>query len=231
MQLPSRLFLLLLLFAAANPMYGQTVHLTGRVHVSNKKGPVKDSSDVVVWLTPRNGVAPPPPPRQYRLVQQDKRFHPHLLIVPLGAVVEFPNRDPFFHNVFSVYEGTPFDLGLYESGSSKLVHFDRPGPSYIFCNIHPEMSAVVLALKTPYFARTTAKGEYAIDVPAGEYEMEVWYERSRPDDLKKLARRVEITPESSDLGRIALSEAPSLAEGHKNKYGQTYEDTPKYPIP
>jgi hypothetical protein len=154
-----------------------------------------------------------------------------LLIVPLGAVVEFPNKDPFFHNVFSVYEGTPFDLGLYESGSSKFVHFDRPGPSYIFCNIHPEMSAVVLALKTPYFARTNARGEYAINVPAGDYEMEVWYERSRPEDLKKLTRRVEITPESAEIGRISLSEAPSFAEGHKNKYGQTYEDTPKYPLP
>jgi plastocyanin len=221
----------LLLLTAVLPVYGQTVHVTGKINVSDKKGPVKDASDVVVWLTPRSGRAPAPPAQKYRLVQQDKRFHPHLLIVPLGAVVEFPNHDPFFHNVFSVYEGTPFDLGLYESGSSKLVRFDRPGPSYIFCNIHPEMSAVVLALKTPYFARTNARGEYALDVPPGDYEMEVWYERSRPEDLKKLERRVEIKPESTELGRISLSEAPSLAEGHKNKYGQTYEDIPKYPVP
>jgi hypothetical protein len=231
MRLTSRLYFFLPLFVFIQCLPAQTVHVTGRVQVSGRRGPGKDASDVVVWLTPRNGVMPPPAPRQYRLVQQDKRFHPHLLIVPLGAVVEFPNRDPFFHNVFSVYEGTPFDLGLYESGSSKLVRFDRPGPSYIFCNIHPEMSAVVLALKTPYFSRTNAKGEFAIDVPAGDYEMEVWYERSRPEDLKKLTRRVTITAASAEIARISLSEAPSLAEGHKNKYGQTYEDTPRYPLP
>ena len=76
----------------------------------------------------------------------------------LGSAVLFPNEDPFFHNVFSVYEGTRFDLGLYESGSSKEVRFNRPGPSYIFCNIHPEMSAVIMVMTTPYYATTDADG-------------------------------------------------------------------------
>ena len=185
------------------------------------------------WSGSRHATAtaPPMPPKQYRLVQQDKHFHPHLLIVPVGAEVEFPNQDPFFHNVFSVYEGTPFDLGLYESGSSRPVHFNRPGPSYIFCNIHPEMSAVILALRTPYYVRTNAKGEYTLDVAPGEYELEVWYERARPEDLKALSRRVAISADSSEVSLIKVTEVPSLAEGHKNKYGQTYEQTPQYPIP
>lgn len=211
--------------------WAQSVHVSGTIAVVGKRGPVKDAANVVVWLTPRDHAIPPFPPRTYRLVQHNKQFEPHLLIVPVGAVVDFPNKDPLFHNVFSVYEGTPFDLGLYESGSSKPVHFNRPGPSYIFCNIHPEMSAVVLALKTPYYAVTDTKGNFAMDVPPGEYELEVWYERARPEDLKALSRRITIPEAPTELGRLSLKQAPSLAEGHKNKYGQTYESTPQYPIP
>ena len=219
------------LFATFSASYAQTVHVTGSVQISGKKGTAKDAANVVVWLTPRSGPAPEVPQKQYRLTQQGKHFEPHLLIVPVGAVVEFPNKDPFFHNVFSVYEGTPFDLGLYESGSSKPVHFNRAGPSYIFCNIHPEMSAVVLALKTPYYATTNSKGEYGIDLPAGDYELGLWYERTSPEELKNLSRRVTVSEGTTDIGRTKLTEVPSLAEGHKNKYGQTYEKTPNYPVP
>lgn len=208
----------------------QDIHVEGHVQISGKKGTVKNASGVVVWLVPRDRPAPPTPNKQYRLVQQDKRFEPHLLIVPVGAAVEFPNKDPFFHNVFSVYEGTPFDLGLYESGSSKEVHFNRPGPSYVFCNIHPEMSAVVLALKTPYYAVSNAKGEYNLEVPAGDYDLGVWYERTRPADLKSLGRRVSLTAAAPEIARIDLKQSPSLAEGHKNKYGQSYEEDPHYPM-
>ena len=76
-------------------------------------------------------------------------FTPHILVVPVGSVVRFPNADPFFHNVFSLFDGKRFDLGLYEAGSTKEVTFSREGLSYIFCNIHPEMSAVVISLSTP----------------------------------------------------------------------------------
>ena len=107
----------------------------------------------MVWLSPIGSHTPnrPFPKRTLRLTQHNKSFEPHLLVVPVGAVVQFPNRDPFFHNVFSLFEGKRFDLGLYEAGTTRNVSFDRPGVSYIFCNIHAEMSAVVIALDTPYF--------------------------------------------------------------------------------
>jgi hypothetical protein len=90
---------------------------------------------------------PPASPAQTpRLVQKNKSFEPHILVIPAGSMVEFPNHDPFFHNVFSLFEGKRFDLGLYEAGTSRMVRFDRPGISYIFCNIHPEMSAVIITL-------------------------------------------------------------------------------------
>ena len=100
-------------------------------------------------------------------MQRNKSFDPHVLVVPVGSVVAFPNHDPFFHNVFSLFEGKRFDLGLYEAGSTRDVHFDKPGISYIFCNIHPEMSAVVLALDTPYYGVSDPHGQVVIaNVPA-----------------------------------------------------------------
>ena len=109
---------------------------------------------MVLWLTSVGGAATPSSPPQPdsnrpRLVQKNKSFEPHVLVVPVGSSVEFPNRDPFFHNVFSLFEGKRFDLGLYEAGSTRNVVFDKPGISYIFCNIHSEMSAVVIAVEQP----------------------------------------------------------------------------------
>src|SRR5882724_88559 len=146
--------LLLLLFMGCGLGWAQQVTVTGRVAWSGvRRGRKYDASQVVVWLTPvgtssESKQAPGPPPK---LVQKSKSFSPHLLIVPVGSTVEFPNRDPFFHNVFSLFEGKRFDLGLYEAGTSRIVHFDRAGISYIFCNIHPEMSAVVITLPTPFY--------------------------------------------------------------------------------
>jgi len=96
---------------------------------------MKDASNVVVWLVPQTpGLIAPASNEnpQYRIVQHNKMFEPNFLVVPVGSVVDFPNLDPWFHNVFSLYRGKKFDLGLYEAGSHKQVKFDRPGASYIF---------------------------------------------------------------------------------------------------
>jgi len=158
-----------------------------------------------------------------RLVQKDKRFDPHLLVVPAGTPVEFPNRDPFFHNVFSLFEGKRFDLGLYEAGTTRVVRFDRPGVSYIFCNIHPEMSAVVVALKTPYYGISDAAGKITMEgVPEGRYSMQVWAESASVDSLKALARQITISSNSHSLGAVRIVE-DSPPGPHKNKYGRDYD--------
>jgi hypothetical protein len=163
-------------------------------------------------------------------VQKDKAFHPHILVVPAGAVVDFPNHDPFFHNVFSLFDGKRFDLGLYEAGSTRRVHFDRPGISYIFCNIHAQMSGVVIALDTPYYAISQRSGVFTIPaVPPGNYELQVWYEGSTPDVLKALARRITIPENGISLAAIHVLENTSLLP-HKNKYGQEYDPTTYDPL-
>jgi len=198
----------------------------------------KNASNVVLWLTALDRPAAlrpanaPSSPQRPRLTQKDKKFDPHILVIPVGIAVDFPNRDPFFHNVFSLFEGKRFDLGLYEAGTSRMVHFDRAGVSYIFCNIHPEMSAVVIALTTPYYAVSDSAGRISIaNVPAGRYTAQLWAEGVSSENLKALSREVTISESASSLGTFRVVE-DSSPKAHKNKYGRDY-DAPgsEYPPP
>jgi len=227
------------LTCAAIPASGQQNAVTMRVVIQNKAGPKRektgngkiDASNVVVWLKPlvpgAAGSTPEAAKKKWQLLQHNKSFQPHVLVVPVGAVVDFPNHDPFFHNVFSLFDGKRFDLGLYEAGATNSARFDRLGVSFLFCNIHPEMSAVVVAVDTNYFGISDGAGNISIpDVPEGKYELHVWYERSLPEDLKGLTRRVSNASGGTDLGTIGVPENPSFTAAHKNKYGQDYTPPP-----
>jgi plastocyanin len=205
--------------------------VTAQVELSSESSVhhAKNRANVVVWLSALQDASPVrpasnrEPAQRLRLLQKDKRFEPHVLVVPVGAAVEFPNHDPFFHNVFSLFEGKRFDLGLYEAGTSRLVHFDRPGVSYIFCNIHPEMSAVVVALKTPYFTISDAAGKIAVTrVPVGRYLMQVWAEGVSAENLKAMNREVTVSGVEYSLGVLRVVEDAPPAP-HKNKYGRDYD--------
>jgi len=210
----------------------QNFEVTGSVDITEHEQKVSDESGAIVQLTPVGGDVVPASPRTARMTQKDKRFDPHLVVIPVGSSVEFPNKDPFFHNVFSVYQGTKFDLGLYEAGTSKTVRFSRPGPSFIFCNVHPEMSAVIFSVKSPYYAVTGPGGTFTVSVPAGEYSMTVWYERARAEDLQRLSSTVRVTG-ATRVATLAITQSPSLAMNHKNKYGRDYdhEHAPSYKVP
>ncbi len=185
----------------------------------------KDASQVVVWLAPMNVVQQVRvTQRHYRLLQRNKRFEPGLLVIPVGSVVDFPNADPWFHNVFSLYRGKRFDLGLYQAGAQRSVRFDRVGPSYLFCNIHPEMTGVVLTVDSELFAATDKNGRYSIaEVAPGKYVLHVWYENAAPEALEALARPVNIEAETRTLPLISIAVTKQTQTEHKNKYGQDYD--------
>ena len=185
-----------------------------------------DASHVVVWLTPVNVVQPVRATERshYRLLQHNKRFEPGLLVVPVGSVVDFPNADPWFHNVFSLYRGKRFDLGLYQAGTQRSVKFDRVGPSYLFCNIHPEMTGVVLAVDSDLFAVTAKNGRYSLaGVAPGKYFLHVWYENTAPELLESLTRPVLIEAQTRTLPAISIAVTKQTQTEHKNKYGQDYD--------
>jgi plastocyanin len=187
-----------------------------------------DASNIVIWLTPLGpsaGTVPALPSGHSapQIAQISKSFDPHVLVIQVGTAVQFPNKDPFLHNVFSLFDGKRFDLGFYEAGSSKTVHFDRPGVSFLFCNIHPEMSGAVVSVDTPYFGMSDRNGRVTIpNVPDGRYQLNVWYERSLPEDLKTAGRTVTISDATRVLESVRVIENPNFSLEHKNKYGQDY---------
>lgn len=197
----------------------------GKMAAADKRKP-GDFSNVAVWLVPLDSDAPPAAAsarRARELVQRNKMFEPHVLVVQVGTEVEFPNEDPFLHNVFSLFNGKRFDLGFYEAGSSRSVRFDRAGVSFLFCNIHPDMSALVVAVETPYFVLSDGSGRVAIaNVPDGRYRLHAWYERSLAPDLEALNRTVTISDSSRSLEPLVVPENPNFTLAHKNKYGQNY---------
>jgi plastocyanin len=218
----------ILLCAARARSYAQSADVTLRVDFAARAGrhrAADASTPSVAWLTPLSGDPPsgnPSEPHTYRMVQKNKRFDPHFLVVPVGSNVEFPNEDPFFHNVFSLYNGKRFDLGLYETGSERGVRFDREGVSYIFCNIHPEMGAVILALATPYYAISRDGAITISHVPPGRYTLNLWSEVATADSLNAARRQLTVTEQGAALGAITLVAAPSPIVHHANKFGESY---------
>jgi plastocyanin len=183
------------------------------------------ATPAVAWLEPLAGTpaAPFVSNEGYTLLQKNRAFVPHLLIVPVGSVVVFPNADPFFHNVFSLFDGKRFDLGLYEAGSSKSVTFSREGVSYIFCNIHPEMSAVVLALSTSLYAVAKDKDSFVLSsVAPGDYKLHIWIEGVPPPVLASLTRQIHLGSNTLDLGQITVPATDPKAQTHTNKFGKPY---------
>jgi len=137
---------------------------------------VPDRRRSVVFLetAPRGAFEEGERPRA-RLDQRNETFVPYVLAVQVGTVVDFPNNDRTYHNVFSLSKAKRFDLGRYARGHSKSVRFDRPGVVRVFCDIHSHMSAWVLVFAHRFFAATDAAGRWRIeDVPPGHYELVVW---------------------------------------------------------
>lgn len=137
-----------------------------------------DRRRVVVYLesAPRQAFGELPPARA-RMDQRAEQFVPRLLAITVGTVVDFPNNDKTFHNVFSLSRARTFDLGRFPPGRTGAVRFDRPGIVPVFCDIHSHMSAYILVFTHPFFAVSDAEGRYDIPaVPAGTYTLMVWSE-------------------------------------------------------
>ena len=133
--------------------------------------------NVIVFLkdAPHRG---DPVTTQVTVTQRDEAFVPRVVAITRGSTVDFPNADPFFHNVFSLSRGANFDLGRYPRGESKSRRFPNAGLVKVYCHIHSHMTASIMVFDHPYFRIPAADGAFTIDdVPPGNYQISAWHER------------------------------------------------------
>jgi len=152
--------------------------------VGNRPGGRPDRLGCVVWVDDIAGEFPAP--KQHAILnQKNMRFIPHILPILVGTTVDFPNSDSFLHNVFSTSPVKQFNLGLYPRGRVPKILFDKPGIVAILCNVHPEMSAYIIVLKTPFFAAPGPEGHFIIpNVPSGSRLVRCWSEDGRTQERR-----------------------------------------------
>ena len=183
---------------ASMASFGRAADLTGRIVITRKitkkhvtmpvyqlrgasaavetdtSAPINEYRSVVVFL---EGELPDTDaPVQTELQQQNQRFDPQLLVVPVHSTVSFPNADPIFHNVFSLSVAKKFDLGYYPAGQTRVVKFDEPGVVQVYCHLHPNMYAAIVVVPNRWSARPADDGTFSLSgVPAGKYGLVAWH--------------------------------------------------------
>ncbi len=194
--------------------------VSGRVALTERPGEsTTDFASTVIYLVPKDSASARPRPTRASIAMNGRAFVPHVRVVTPGSRVEFPNQDPFSHNIFSTTPGTSFDLGLYPAGKSKEAPFRRPGAFPVYCNIHPRMTAFVVVAPSEWYTQAGNDGRWTIpDVPAGEYVLTVWHERA------KVVTTPLIVPAtgSADIATTLDARGWRFAE-HKNKFGKAYD--------
>jgi hypothetical protein len=157
------------------------------------------------------------------MTTRGKTLIPHVLAIPVGSTVEFPNDDPISHNLFSLSSASTFDLGLYRRGAGKSHKFDVPGLVNVYCNVHPTMAAVIHVMPTPYYAFADAKGNYAIGaVPPGKYKLVAWNEQGG-----QTAANVDVGAAGAANIALTLDSSNYKAVSHMNKVGKPYTAPPR----
>jgi plastocyanin len=196
------------------PWHAAAGPVTGAVRTLVQKGAVP--AIPVVYAEPLEQPAPRQPQRVV-LGQKNKTFQPRVVAVPVGSTVDFPNNDLIFHNVFSLSVPQPFDLGLYRAGETRSRTFTQPGVYRVFCNIHPQMSAVIVVAPSPYVAVVPPDGRFSLELPAGRYRLTVLSERASP-----VTADVASVQGLATAPELQLDESAWTFTRHRNKFGQEY---------
>ncbi|HRN53805.1 MAG TPA: carboxypeptidase regulatory-like domain-containing protein [Gemmatimonadaceae bacterium] len=203
--------------ATALPAQGA---VEGRVTITERAGErTEDLGNTIIYLVRNGGASTRPRPADATIAMNGRTFTPRVRVVPVGSKVNFPNQDPFSHNVFSTSPTARFDLGLYPSGRSKDVTFRRAGVVPVYCNIHPRMTSFVLAVETPYFTQVGEDGRWRIaGVPAGEYTVHIWHERATP-----VERPLTVVASGNPGFDVTLDARGFRFVQHRNKFGREYD--------
>ncbi|HJU67395.1 MAG TPA: hypothetical protein VJ650_04035 [Gemmatimonadaceae bacterium] len=207
---------------AQQPRAPDGVAVSGRITIVEQPGKVAtDVGSTVIFLEPVAIGKGTVGTTDVQIAMQSKQFVPRVRVVTTGSRVNFPNQDPFRHNVFSNTPGGTFDLGLYPRGTARAAPFRRAGVYPIFCNIHSRMSAFVVAVSTSHYTQAQADGSWTIErVPPGEYVLHVWHERA-PERTRSIA----VTGQPLHGLDEQLDARGWRPVSHKNKFGREYPPT------
>jgi plastocyanin len=195
--------------------------VSGRVSFVTKRGQNPIVNETLVWLEPAAGTrAAKRAPSTFTMTTRGKTLLPHVLAIPAGSTVTFPNEDPISHNLFSLSSANSFDLGLYRAGAGKSHTFTTPGAVNVYCNVHPNMSSVIQVMSTPFYGFADAAGNFSLaDVAPGKYEIVAWNEQGG------VAHGGTLDVPSAGLTNIMLTidSRNFRIAGHTNKEGKPYE--------
>lgn len=196
----------------------QAAVVSGSVSFMTKRGQRPNINETLVWLEPADARAPKKPAASFSMITRGKTLLPHVMAIPAGSTITFPNEDPISHNLFSLTPGNAFDLGLYRKGAGKTQKFDAPGMVNLYCNVHPTMSAVVHVMPTPYYGFVDAGGNYSFDVPPGRYRLMAWNEQGGSTSAD-----ITVSATSVTGNRMLLIDGRNHRDlPHKNKEGKAY---------
>jgi plastocyanin len=207
---------LVMLFALALAFAGDAFAgpITGTVRIQAREG--VQPATAIVYAEPLDAPAPKKP-GAFKLTQKSKSFVPRVLAIPTGSSVSFPNEDSIFHNVFSMSPPSPFDLGLYRAGASKTQTFASPATYRVFCNIHPQMTALIVVVPTPYVTLAEANGAFTLALPPGRYKLTAVSERA-----SAVSSELKVGVSATTAPELTLDESQYVGPARKNKYGQDY---------
>jgi plastocyanin len=193
----------------------RSADVRGRLTVMDKGNrPAADVGQAVVWLDD----PAPVQPVEAEITTSNKSFSPHVLVVPVGSTVSFPNHDPFNHNVFSLSDEQPFDLGLYGRGKTRSVRFNRAGIIRVYCNVHAQMSALVVVRDNPHFTQPEGDGSFVLpQVSPGSHVLHAWHERAQ-----EFSEPLEVPAGGLPSVALQLDARGYRFKPHLNKYGQPY---------
>src|SRR5258708_29592295 len=194
-------------------------NVTGKITFVTKRGQNPVAAETLVWVEPVSGRAPHATPATFQITTRNKTLVPHVLAIPAGSTVTFPNDDPISHNLFSLSSNNAFDLGLYRKGAGKSQKFETPGVVNVYCNVHPNMSAVIHVMATPYFAFADGNGDFTVtNIPAGKYRLVAWNEQGGQTEVP-----LEITSSSAPaVVPMTLDGRNYRATQHMDKAGKPY---------
>ena len=202
-----------LAFLAAPALAGDIVGTVQLVEKGGKKA--TDLSDVLIYV--EGGKTKGKPGREV-LTMKSKAFAPHVVAVTTGTTIDFPNEDPILHNVFTA-SGEGFDLGLYKRPKTGSRTFEKPGVYTLYCNIHPQMSAVVVVRDSPFFTRAQKDGTFRLTgLPAGDHRVVAFHERS--GESAPVVVKVSATGDATV--NLSLDATSYKRVQHKNKFGKEY---------